>query len=80
MAGIISFEDLNTVQKFLSNRVDFDYFVEVIKRTYVMPGEHVEHWERFNRNQIGYITSVGDIGRTLLNKVLQDIEERGYNG
>ncbi len=76
----ITFKELNILQKFLSNRVDYDYFKEVIQRTYIMEYEVEAHWEAFNKNQVGFITSLGNVGQDLLTKVLKDIEQRNYNG
>lgn len=76
----ITFKELNILQKFLSNRVDYDYFKEIIQKTYVMDYEVQAHWETFNKNQISFITSLGNVGQDLLDKILLDIEERNYNG
>ena len=76
----LTFRELNILQKFLSNRVDFDFFIEVIARTYVMDHEHLEHWERFQNNPISYITSQGQVGQELYDKVVLEIDKRNYNG
>lgn len=75
-----TFQELNIIQKFLSNRVDYDYFKKVIQKTYVMEHEVLAHWEKFQSNQVGFLTSLGNVGQDLYTQVILDIDRMKYNG
>ncbi len=75
----ITYQELNILQKFIDNIVDYYYFKEQISKTYVMEYEIENRWEKFRENGIQFLTS-GQAGEGLFNKIMMDIKEKNYKG
>ena len=74
----ITFEELNTLQKYFDNRVDYSAFLEAMKTEYDDENYIAPLWQKFTSNPIQFITSRTE--RKVLDFFLEKIEASGYKG
>jgi len=73
----MNFDDLNILQKFCDNRMDYQQFKEATG--YSDLGSYAQDiWDDFSKNPIRFITSRSE--RDLLQYILNKIESTNYKG
>jgi len=74
----MDFEELNKLVKFISNRVDYYKFRDMMMKTYNDEGYIEPLWPSFRDNPTLFI--VGRRETKLFELILAEIEETGYRG
>lgn len=71
----MSFEDLNKIQKYCDNQVDFDIFKEIMKDISIHDDYLLEKFGDYKKNPIRFLTSQG-----LENQFYKILENIRYKG
>ena len=75
--GFIEFDDIKIFQKFLFNRVDYKLFSEAISIISTDDGYINEKWEKFKKNQIGFLV---DFDSNVFKFLLCEMYSLDYKG
>ena len=72
----MTFQELNTLQKYCDNKITYDFFLEGISNIDDYYGK--EQWIKFNKNPINFLTTSG---RTeFFDKIKKQIIKTEYTG
>jgi len=77
MEFTLTFEELNILQKFLTNRVDYDLFHHALEYKYT--DSYIEDiWKIYIKNPIAFITDRSE--ETFFDYIVNQIENTEYRG
>lgn len=72
----MDFDQLNRLQKFLDNRVDFDMFKKIMSEIYTGDDYIAELWGQFRANHVSFITSRSE--KVFFEAISSHMDEIGY--